>query len=75
MKVTLTAVAVGALGTIAKELKRHLEELEIRGKIKTIQTTEWVKSARILRRVLEKTCCHLDFSEKPPVRAGVKISK
>ena len=35
-------------------LEKRLRELEIRGRIKTIQTTALLKSARILRRVLQK---------------------
>ena len=30
-----------------------LEDLKIRGQVKIIQTTSWLRSARILRRVLE----------------------
>ena len=32
---------------------KGLEDLEIRGQVKTIQTTALLRSARILRRVLE----------------------
>ena len=43
-----------ALVMIAKSLeKKGLEELEIRGRIVTIQTTALLKLARVLRRVLE----------------------
>ena len=47
-------ILIGALGTVAKGLLRGLEELEIRGRAETIQTT----ATRILQRVLE-TCRHL----------------
>ena len=43
---------------------RGLEELEIEGQIKAIQTTILLRAARILRRVLE-TYCHSDSSERP----------
>ena len=46
-------VIVGALGTVPKGLERGLENLEIRGRIDTIQNTALLQSARILRRVLE----------------------
>ena len=46
-------IGVGALGAVPKE--KRPEELEIRGRIETIQMTVLFKSARILRRVLE-TC-------------------
>ena len=44
---------VGALGTVPKGLESGLENLEIRGRIDTIQNTALLQSARILRRVLE----------------------
>ena len=40
------------LGTVPKGLEERLEELEIRGRIETIQTTT-IRVVRILRRVLE----------------------
>ena len=39
-------------GAVHKSVERGLEELEIRGRIETILTTELLRSARILRRVL-----------------------
>ena len=53
MKETMMSVVVGALETIAHDLEKKLEELEIRGRIKTILTTALLNSARILRNVLE----------------------
>ena len=50
------------------------EELEMKGRIETIQTTALLRSARILRRVLE-ICCRSDSSERPPANAGVKNNK
>ena len=51
MEVTVTSVIVG---TISKnQEKKSLDELEIRGRIETIQNTSLLKSVRILRRVLE----------------------
>ena len=52
MKLTVILLT-GALGTVTKGLIQRLEDLEIRGRVETIQTTELLKSARILRRVLE----------------------
>ena len=46
-------IVVGALGTVPINLEKRLEDLEIRGRIETIQTTALQQSARILRRVLE----------------------
>ena len=42
-----------ALGTILKNLLKGLGELEIRRRIETIQTTGFLRSAGILRRILE----------------------
>ena len=49
MKVKVIPIVVGALGTVPK----GLENIDIRGKIETIQNTALLQSARILRRVLE----------------------
>ena len=46
-------VVIGALGTIPKGLVKGLDDLYIRGQVKTVQTTALLRSARILRRVLE----------------------
>ena len=53
MKVTVILIVIGAFGTVTKRLVQGLEDLEIRGWVETIQTTAWLRSARILRRVLE----------------------
>ena len=39
MKVTVIPVVISALGTVFKGLEKRLEELEIGGRIETIQTT------------------------------------
>ena len=41
------------LGTVTKGLIQGLEDLEITGRVGTIQTTALLRSSRILRRVLE----------------------
>ena len=53
MKVTKIPIAIGALGTVTKGLVQGLDDLEMSGREETIQTTELLRSARILRRVLE----------------------
>ena len=53
MKVTIVPIVIGALGTITKGLLKGLEDLEVGGRVETIQTTAWLRTARILRRVLE----------------------
>ena len=52
MEVTVIPIVIGAFGTVTKVLIQGLEDLEIRGRVETIQTTA-LRSVRILRRVLE----------------------
>ena len=44
---------VGELSTLTKGLLTGLEDFEIKGQVETIQTMTLLKSARILRRVLD----------------------
>ena len=53
MKVTIVSIVIGALGTITKWLLKGLENLEVGGRVETIQTTALLRTARILRRVIE----------------------
>ena len=53
MNVAVIPNIIGALGTVTKWLVQKLEDLEIRGKGETIQTTTLLWLARILRTVLE----------------------
>ena len=53
MKVTIIPIVIGAFGTVTKGLLKGLEDLEVVGRVETIQTTALLKTARILRRVLE----------------------
>ena len=55
MKVTIVPIVIVVLGTVKKELLKGLEDLEIGGRVETIQTTALLRTARILRLVLE-TC-------------------
>ena len=73
MQMTIIAIVIGAFGTVTKGLLKSLEDLEVDDRVKTIETTALLKTARILRRVLE-TCCHSNFSERPSAYADVKNS-
>ena len=53
MKVKVIPIVVGAHGTVPINLEKRVGDLEIRGRIETIQTTALLQSARILRKVLE----------------------
>ena len=53
MKVTIVTVVIGAFGTITKGLLKGLEDLGFGGHMVPIQMTALLRTARILRRVLE----------------------
>ena len=53
MKVTIMPIVIGALGTVIKGLLKGLEVLEVGGRVETIQTTELLRTARMLGLVLE----------------------
>ena len=53
MQVTIIPIVIGAFGTVTKGLPKGLEELEVGGRMETIQTTTLVRKARILIRILE----------------------
>ena len=44
---------ISELGTVTKGLLKGLADLEVGGRVETIQTTTLLRTARILRRVLE----------------------
>ena len=73
MKVIIIPIVVGAFGTVIKGLLKGLEDLEVGGRVETIQTTALLKTARILKRVLE-TCCRSISSERLSAYADVKNS-
>ena len=77
MKAMVIRIIIGALGTVIKWLEKRLKDLEVRGCVKTIQTTALLRSDRILKKVLEigVTCCHSDSSERPLSNADVKNSQ
>ena len=53
MNVTIVPIVIGALGTVTKGLLKGLGDLEVGGRVATIETTALLGTARILRRVLE----------------------
>ena len=54
MKAKVISNTTRANGTIPNCLKKRLGELEIHKTVKTTQTTVLLRSAKILRRVLDK---------------------
>ena len=71
---TIIPIVIGAFSTVIKGLLKGLKDLEVGGRVKSIQTIALLRITRILRRVLE-TCCHLNSSEKPSAYTDVKNSK
>ncbi len=52
-KLTIVPLVIGAFGTITKGLLKGLEDLEVGGRVETIQMTALLRTVRILRRFLE----------------------
>ena len=53
MKVTIIPIVIGAFGTVTKVLLKRLEDLKVGERVEIIQTTALLRTAWILRRVLE----------------------
>ena len=51
--IIIKPIVIGALGTVTKGLVHGLEEVEIMGRVETVQTIALLRSARIVRRILE----------------------
>ena len=70
MKVTIVPIVIGAL-------LKGLEDLEVGGRVETLQTPALLRTARILRRVLETwgDLLSLKLQGKPSANTDVKNSK
>ena len=77
MTVTIVPIVIGALGTVTKGLLEGLEDLEVGGRVETIQKTAFLRTARILRRVLETwgDLLSLKLQWKPSANTDVKNSR
>ena len=53
MKETIIPIVIGAFSAVGKGLLKGLDDLEVGGRVETIQTTALLKTAGILRRVME----------------------
>ena len=53
MQVTIIPIVIGAFGTVTKWLLKGLEDLKVGERVETIQSTALLRTARILRSVLE----------------------
>ena len=74
MKVTAILIVIDALVTVTKGLVQGLEDLKVREREETIQSTALLRSTRILRRVLDTRgdLLSLRFLKKTLSNAGVK---
>ena len=53
INMAIIPIVIGAFDTVTKGLLKGLEDLEVGGRLKTIQTTALSRTTRILRRILE----------------------
>ena len=76
MQVTIIPIAIGVFGIETKCLLKRLEDLEVSGRVETVQATALLRTAKYLEESwrLEETCCHSNFSERPSANADVKNS-
>ena len=74
MKVTIIPIVIGSFDTVTKGLLKSLEDLEVGGRVETIQTTALLKTARVLRRILETygDLLSLNLLERPSAYADMK---
>ena len=80
MKGTFIQIVICAFGSVVKGLIKGLEDLEVGGRVETIQTAALLRTAienGILRRVPEirGDLLSLKLQEKPLANADVKNSK
>ena len=74
MKVTMISIVVGGLRRVPRGLEKRLEKLMIKRRIETMQTTAVLKSARIIKRVLE-TCKDLLSPVKTCMKNSYRVKK
>ena len=53
IQVKIIPIVIGAFGTVTKGLLKGLEDLEVGGRVETIQTTALLRTARILWSLLD----------------------
>ena len=74
---TIVPIVIGTFGTVTKGILKGQEDLEVGGRVETIQTTALLKTTGILRRVPEtwEICCDSNSRERPSADAEMKNSK
>ena len=76
MKVTIIPIVIGVFGTVIKGLLKELEDLEVGGRVVTIQTKSLFERLDYGEEswILEETCCHSNSSERPSTNVDGKNS-
>ena len=72
MRVTIVPIVIGAFGTVTKGLLKGLEDLEVGGRVETIQHYWQRPEYGEESWRLEETCCHSNSSQKPSANTDVK---
>ena len=54
MQVTIIPIVISAFGTVTKGLLKELEDLEVGGRVETIQSTALLRTARISITIFQK---------------------
>ena len=77
MKVTIVPIVIGAFGTITKGLLKGLEDLELAAEWRLSKWQHYWEQPENREESwrLEKTCSHLNSSEKPSAKTDVKNSQ
>ena len=77
MRVVVRLIVVCALGMVFKGLERKLDELEIRGRIETIQITALLRMSEYCDKSwrTEETSGQSESSERPPANTGAKNAR
>ena len=76
MKTTIIPIVIGVFGTVIKVLLKGLKDLEVEGRVETIQTTTLWRTREYWEEPwrLEETCPS-NSREKPSTNADVKNSQ
>ena len=73
LKVTIIPIVIGAFGTLTIGFLKGVQDLEFGGRVETIQNTALLRTAKILRSVLETwgDLWQSNSSERPSVKTDV----
>ena len=77
MKVMIVPIVIDAFGTRTTELLKGLEDMEVGGRVETIQITTLLRTATILRKSwrLEESCCQIPAKNHLLLLMGKTLNK